>query len=73
VTPDPGNVPFAIAFDQQNHLVIAEAGPSAVATFTINRNATLSLITCTTTGQAVAHLIWKRAETIGAGTMLRYY
>lgn len=52
VTPDPGNVPFAITFDRQNHLVIAEAGPSAVATFTINRDATLSLITRTTTGQA---------------------
>jgi 6-phosphogluconolactonase (cycloisomerase 2 family) len=52
VTPDPGNVPFAIAFDQQNHVVIAEAGPSAIATFTVNRNATLSLITRTTTGQA---------------------
>jgi 6-phosphogluconolactonase (cycloisomerase 2 family) len=52
VTPDPGNVPFAIAFDQQHQLVIAEAGPSALATFTVNRNATLSLITRTTTGQA---------------------
>lgn len=52
VTPDPGNVPFAIAFDQQQHLVIAEAGPNALATFTINRDATLSLITRTTTGQA---------------------
>ena len=52
VTADPGNVPFAIAFDQQDHLVIAEAGPSALATFTINRDATLSLITRTATGQA---------------------
>jgi 6-phosphogluconolactonase (cycloisomerase 2 family) len=52
VTPDPGNVPFAIAFDQQDHLVIAEAGPSALATFTIKRNAALRLITRTTTGQA---------------------
>jgi hypothetical protein len=52
ITPDPGNVPFAIAFDQQNHVVIAEAGPSALATFTINRNATLSLTTRTNTGQA---------------------
>jgi 6-phosphogluconolactonase (cycloisomerase 2 family) len=32
--------------------VIAEAGPSALATFTINRNATLSLTTRTNTGQA---------------------
>jgi 6-phosphogluconolactonase (cycloisomerase 2 family) len=52
ITPDPGNVPFAVAFDQQHHLVVAEAGPSAVATFTVNRNATLSLIARTTTGQA---------------------
>lgn len=52
VTPDPGNVPFAITFDQQQHLVIAEAGPSALATFAVHRNATLSLITRTTTGQA---------------------
>ena len=52
VTPDPGNVPFAIAFDRQQHLVIAEAGPSALATFTVNRDATLSLIARTTTGQA---------------------
>jgi 6-phosphogluconolactonase (cycloisomerase 2 family) len=52
VTPDPGNVPFAIAFDRQAHVVIAEAGPSAVATFALNRNDTLRLITRTTTGQA---------------------
>jgi DNA-binding beta-propeller fold protein YncE len=52
VTPDPGNVPFAVAFDQQDHAVISEAGPSAVATFAVNRNATLSLINRATTGQA---------------------
>ncbi len=52
ITADPGNVPFAITFDRQDHLVIAEAGPSALATFTVNRNATLTLITRTTTGQA---------------------
>jgi 6-phosphogluconolactonase (cycloisomerase 2 family) len=52
VTPDPGNVPFAVAFDQQDHAVISEAGPSAVATFAVNRDATLSLINRATTGQA---------------------
>jgi 6-phosphogluconolactonase (cycloisomerase 2 family) len=51
-TPDPGNVPFAIAFDEDHNLVIAEAGSSAVATFTVHRNATLSLITRAATGQA---------------------
>ncbi|MGX7681688.1 lactonase family protein [Jatrophihabitans sp. DSM 45814] len=52
VTSDPGNVPFAIEFDQQAHVLIAEAGPSAVATFTINRNGTLTLLARTATGQA---------------------
>jgi 6-phosphogluconolactonase (cycloisomerase 2 family) len=52
VTSDPGNVPFAIAFDKQDNVVIAEAGPSALATFTVNRDASLSLIARTTTGQA---------------------
>jgi 6-phosphogluconolactonase (cycloisomerase 2 family) len=51
-TPDPGNVPFAVAFDEQDQLVVSEAGPSAVATYAINQNATLRLITRTTTGQA---------------------
>jgi 6-phosphogluconolactonase (cycloisomerase 2 family) len=52
ITADPGNVPFAIAFDRQGHLAIAEAGPSAVATFRINRDGTLDLIDRATTGQA---------------------
>jgi 6-phosphogluconolactonase (cycloisomerase 2 family) len=51
-TADPGNVPFAVAFDQQNHLVVAEAGQSTVASFTINRNGTLDLIDRVATGQA---------------------
>jgi 6-phosphogluconolactonase (cycloisomerase 2 family) len=52
VNADPGNVPFAFAFDQQRHLIVTEAGPSAVATFAINRDNTLRLITRTATGQA---------------------
>jgi hypothetical protein len=52
VTADPGNVPFAIAFDQQDNLVIAEAGPSAIATFRVNRDATLTLVNRASTGQA---------------------
>jgi 6-phosphogluconolactonase (cycloisomerase 2 family) len=52
ITPDPGNVPFAVAFDRHRHLVVVEAGPSAVATFVVNHDATLSLIGRTPTGQA---------------------
>jgi DNA-binding beta-propeller fold protein YncE len=36
VTADPGNVPFGITFDAGGHLVVAEAGDNAVATFTVN-------------------------------------
>lgn len=52
VTPDPGNVPFAIAFDQRGRAVIAEAGPSALVTYKINQDATLTFVSRTTTGQA---------------------
>ncbi len=30
----PGDVPFAVAFDQAGQVAVAEAGPSAIATFT---------------------------------------
>ena len=33
VNAEPGTVPFAISFDPFGHLVIAEAGPNALATF----------------------------------------
>ena len=52
ITPDPGNVPFAVTFDAQQHLVVAEAGPSAVATFQLHHDGTLGLIDRVTTGQA---------------------
>jgi DNA-binding beta-propeller fold protein YncE len=43
IAADPGNVPFGITFDAGGHLVVAEAGDNAVATFTINPNGTLTL------------------------------
>jgi DNA-binding beta-propeller fold protein YncE len=30
-----GDVPFAVAFDRSGHAVVAEAGPNAVATFSV--------------------------------------
>jgi 6-phosphogluconolactonase (cycloisomerase 2 family) len=51
VTADPGNVPFAVAFDRSGRLQVAEAGPSAVATYAINPSGTLTLRGRTTTGQ----------------------
>ena len=43
----PADVPFAVAFDQAGHVVLAEAGPNAVATFTLSGGGQL-------TGNAVA-------------------
>ena len=35
VNSEPGTVPFAISFDSAGHLVIAEAGTNALATFAL--------------------------------------
>jgi Lactonase, 7-bladed beta-propeller len=51
VNADPGQVPFAVTFDADGHLVVAEAA-NAVATFTINADGTLVLVDREPTGQA---------------------
>ena len=38
VTSLPGAVPFSVSFDGSGHLAVTEAGPNAVATFTVNRD-----------------------------------
>jgi 6-phosphogluconolactonase (cycloisomerase 2 family) len=48
---EPGTVPFAITFDQADHLVIAEAGPSALATFALNRDGTITQLDSLASGQ----------------------
>jgi 6-phosphogluconolactonase (cycloisomerase 2 family) len=45
-------VPFAVTFDPAGHLVVANAGTNALATFTLNRNGTVSLIDAVGTDQA---------------------
>jgi 6-phosphogluconolactonase (cycloisomerase 2 family) len=52
INSEPGTVPFAISFDSFGHLVIAEAGPNALATFTLAVNGTVSLLDQAATGQA---------------------
>ena len=47
----PSTVPFAITFDA-GHLVIANAGPSTVSTFTLNPYGTLGLLDAVGTGAA---------------------
>ena len=52
VNNEPGAVPFAIAFDPAGHLVIAEAGPNALATFTLGEDGTVTLLDQVGNGQA---------------------
>jgi 6-phosphogluconolactonase (cycloisomerase 2 family) len=51
VNAEPGAVPFAINWDAAGHLVIAEAGTSALATFTLGSDGTLAPIDSKLTGQ----------------------
>jgi 6-phosphogluconolactonase (cycloisomerase 2 family) len=51
ITTEPGTVPFALAFDPAGHLVVGEAGPSALATFDLNRNSSLTPISTLASGQ----------------------
>jgi DNA-binding beta-propeller fold protein YncE len=50
VNSEPGTVPFAISFDVYGHLVIAEAGTNALATFALAVGGTVSLIDQAPTG-----------------------
>ena len=52
VNAEGSTVPFAIAFDQAGHLVIANAGTNALATFTLGSDGTVTLIDSVGTGQA---------------------
>ena len=47
----PGDVPFDVAFDQAGHVVLTEAGPNAVATFTLSRGGKLTQLDSAATGQ----------------------
>lgn len=52
VNSETGTVPFAATFDPAGHLVVAEAGTNAVATFTLNPDGTAALISAVGSGQA---------------------
>jgi 6-phosphogluconolactonase (cycloisomerase 2 family) len=52
VNSEPGTVPFAITFDPFGHLVIAEAGTNALATFALSGHGTLTQLDAVGTGDA---------------------
>jgi 6-phosphogluconolactonase (cycloisomerase 2 family) len=73
----PGAVPFAAGFDADGHLLVAEAGPNAVASFRLNRDDTLTSIATAATGQAATCWIVVTngrayAGNAGSGTLSGY-
>ena len=58
---EDGKVPFAVSFDRFGHLVVAEAGPNAVATFDLDRRGRITEIATVPTGGAATCWI------VGAG------
>ena len=50
VNSEPTDVPFALAFDNAGRLDVGEAGPNAVASFTLNGDGTLTSISSAGTG-----------------------
>jgi 6-phosphogluconolactonase (cycloisomerase 2 family) len=52
VNSEPGTIPFGVAFDPVGHLVVAETGINAVATYTLNPDGTVTLIDAVPSGQA---------------------
>jgi hypothetical protein len=52
INHEPGAVPFGVTFNRLDQVVVGESGPSAVATFRLTANGTLSPIASVTTGQA---------------------
>jgi 6-phosphogluconolactonase (cycloisomerase 2 family) len=52
VNSEPNTVPFGIAFDRSGHLVIANAGTNALATFELSHGGAVTLLDAVGTGQA---------------------
>jgi 6-phosphogluconolactonase (cycloisomerase 2 family) len=56
VNAESNLTPFGVTFDPAGQLVVAEVGPDALATYTVNANGTLSALDTLTDGQAA--LCW---------------
>jgi 6-phosphogluconolactonase (cycloisomerase 2 family) len=52
VNSEPGDVPFALAFEGGNQVDVGEAGPNAVASFELHGNGTLTALSSVGTGGA---------------------
>ncbi len=77
VNSEPATVPFGITFDRGGHLVVAETGLNALATFTLNRDGTVALIDSNASGQAATCWVVAVngelfASNAGSGTLSAY-
>jgi 6-phosphogluconolactonase (cycloisomerase 2 family) len=77
VNAEPGTVPFAITFDRAGHLVIAESGTNALATFTLSSTGSVTLISQVGTGQSATCWVARVrglffASNAGSGTVSGY-
>jgi 6-phosphogluconolactonase (cycloisomerase 2 family) len=52
VNSEPGAEPFAVAFGRAGEVLVAEAGPSALATFTLSSSGVLTQLDSALTGQS---------------------
>ena len=76
-TSDPEAVPFAVAFDPAGRLLVAEAGPNAVATFAMRRTGALRPRSRVATGQQGTCWITRSGDHVytsnaGSGTVSAY-
>jgi hypothetical protein len=77
VNSEPGAVPFAVSFDWAGHLVVAEAGTNALATFRLNGNGTVTAVDTVATGQMATCWVAPArgfffASNAGSATVSRY-
>ena len=72
-----GDVPFAVAFDRNGNAVVSEAGPNAVATFSVGSGGVLKQLAVADTGQQATCWIVRDgqyffASNAGSGSVSRY-
>jgi 6-phosphogluconolactonase (cycloisomerase 2 family) len=73
----PGDVPFAVAFGPNEHVVLAEAGTNAVATYRLSPGGTLAQLAVADTGQMATCWIVRAgaylyASNAGSGSVSGY-
>jgi 6-phosphogluconolactonase (cycloisomerase 2 family) len=77
VNAEPGTVPFAAAFGRDGQVLLAEAGPSALASFALSNGGVLTQLDVADTGQAATCWVVRAGQffytsNAGSGTVSGY-